>query len=465
MLAAMHPYMATAQGEVQRVSAARHSGLYANVFSEASSGTAVINSVPISDRNPSRSWICCTCCNPTLPTGAVPSPVVDATLRETKEVDVQNQTLLVSSGYTFRECTKELEAAGLVLLGTPEADTITIGGAIAVGAHGGGRKFMPLSGYLLEIWLRDGRGQIKHISKGDPDFAAAAVSLGLLGVIVKVKLQCMRPEKNIKFTASSVGSYGAEGLNSVSADTHSFQFAPYQQRMIRFDETETDESVWCCGSNCCGCLNTSARQIVALPCVTSIVDSILPCCPALACILSQSTVCPGTCVYNKFTTFLPTPANFAYTVEYAFDVNLAGQVFEKLKAVVAENAKEGRYVTYRFWCRFIGSVDSSWALAQSAGANKVAFEFTFSQKQKGVLQFLDAIVAVFQEFRGRPHMGKTIRSKDVAYAAEIYGSAFRGQPFLAFDEARRRYDPDGVYLNAELAKFVAAATVAAQNAR
>ena len=37
-----------------------------------------------------------------------------------------------------------------------------------------------------------------------------------------------------------------------------------------------------------------------------------------------------------------------------------------------------------------------WALAQTAGGDKVHFEFIFSQKQKGVEQFLDAVVGVFQ---------------------------------------------------------------------
>jgi hypothetical protein len=152
-------------------------------------------------------------------------------------------------------------------------------------------------------------------------------------------------------------------------------------------------------------------------------------------------------------------------VEYAFELDVAGQVFAELKAAVAENSKQGRYVTYRFWCRYIGAVDSNWALAQSAGTDKLAFEFVFSQKQRGVEQFLDSIMAIFQKFEGRPHLGKTIRPKDVAYAAFVYGSAFAGQPFLAFEEARHRYDPGGLYLTPALSDFVKGAVEAAQKAK
>jgi len=176
-------------------------------------------------------------------------------------------------------------------------------------------------------------------------------------------------------------------------------------------------------------------------------------------------VCPGTCVFDKLDTFLPTPANFAYTVEYAFDISVAGQVFDELKAVIAENAKQCRYITYRFWCRYIGKVDESIVLAQSAGADKVAYEFTFSPNQKGVDSFLDLIIAVFQKFWGRPHLGKTIRAKDIAYAGRVYGRTGGGLPFLSFNEIRRLYDPHGTFLNSALQAFVTEAAKEAKNAK
>jgi hypothetical protein len=378
-------------------------------------------------------------------------------------VDPATKTLLVSSGYTFAECRSQLDAHGLVLKGTPETDTITIGGAIAVGAHGGGRYQKPLSGYALEIWIRDHQGEERRLQNdqaGYPRFCAAAVSLGLLGTIVKVKLQCFKPEENRKVTATTVSEYSGKGIETADERTHSFMFAPYMQRMVRSDETPTDDS-----PNCCACCFTGLRCMTAIPCVTTTIDCCLRCCPCLACALSQSLVCPGTCVFDKLDTFLPTPANFAFTVEYAFDISVAGQVFDELKVVIAENAKQCQYVTFRFWCRYIGKVDENIVLAQSAGADKVAYEFTFSRNQKGVENFLDSIIAVFQKFWGRPHLGKTIRTKDVAYAGKVYGRTGGGLPFLSFDQIRRLYDPQGVFLNSALQEFVTEATNEAKKAK
>jgi hypothetical protein len=48
----------------------------------------------------------------------------------------------------------------------------------------------------------------------------------------------------------------------------------------------------------------------------------------------------------------------------------------------------------------------------------MTFEFTFSQKQRGVSEFISQLVPVMQKYHGRPHLGKTIRPEDVAYAGQ-----------------------------------------------
>lgn len=456
-MASESEYRVAAQQEmrVQRVTASMHSSLYSNAFSSVGSEDMVVSSVPAANRMLPGAccgcgrccccFACEACCDPMLPENVF----LDPSLRDILEVDASEMTVLVSCGFTLREVHDVLCANGLVLRGTPEADTITIGGAIAAGAHGGGRWQQPLSGSLLALWLRDAGGQLRHVPREHADFGAAAVSLGLLGVIVRVKLRCAKPETNFKVTGSMVRPYGKQGLLTATAETHSFQFAPYIQRMVRFDEEQTEDS-----PNCCFCLEAFTRRLVSVPPIARGVDAALSCCPFLAYILSQALVCPGMRVYDRFKPYIATPANYAYAVEYAFNVEQACVVFEELQAALEECAERGLYVSYRFWCRYLGAVDRSWALAQSAGGDKVAFEIVLSQLQRGVDELLDVVVAVFRKHKGRPHLGKTIRSNDVAYAAKVYGGAFGGAPFQAFEAVRRRYDPEGVFLNETLRAFV-----------
>lgn len=450
---------------ITRVHASRHSNCYHNVFSAITPEEEEINSVPPFERNPPCWCDCCTLC-PTwcqracsCCSGQPSAPAADPSLRETMEVDVATQTLLVSSGYTFKECIPLLDAHGLVFIGNPEADTISIGGAVAVGAHGGGRFQTPISGYLLEIWIRDAQGKEHHLRKGDPEFSAATVSLGLLGIITKVRLQCKKPDKNRKVVAQTVGPYSGEGIETATPQTHSFQFAPYLHYMVRYDDSETDQ----CAPNCPACCYYCIFVVSAIQPALACVEGLVACCPSISCAFSQVFVCPGTCIYPKMRdgSFLPSPALYMYTVEYSFDVSLAGEVFDELAKVVEENTKAGRYITYRFWCRYVGAMDESCALALSAGGDKVAYEFSLSQRQRGADAFIDSVVAVFKRFGGRPHFGKTLRPEDVEHAAQVYGSINGGAPFRAFEEVRRKFDPNGVFLNESLDDFVKRAAAAA----
>ena len=114
-----------------RVVGAQHSQLYANAFSREDAATKDVESLPSNERQPKP------CCWPCLQhTGGGPA---NPAFREVLEIDAASKTLLVGTGYTFKECKPVLALHGFILHGTPEVDTISIGGAIAVGAHGGGR--------------------------------------------------------------------------------------------------------------------------------------------------------------------------------------------------------------------------------------------------------------------------------------------------------------------------------------
>jgi hypothetical protein len=127
-----------------------------------------------------------------------------------------------------------------------------------------------------------------------------------------------------------------------------------------------------------------------------------------------------------------------------------------------------RYVSYRFWVHYIGAVPDTWVLAQSRGRDKAAFEFILSRRQKGVSQLVHVIVSVFKRFAGRPHLGKTIRPQDIAYAAnaKVYGAGGSNSGgFSEWEKIRSRYDPDKVFLNDPLRQFVTLALLDEEKAQ
>lgn len=441
---------------VTRVAAARLSNLEQNVFSSDCVGVEVVNSV----QGPSTPRQLCSCLRSTR-FGSVKKfsqETTDPSLRAVLEVDAKAKTLLVDSGYTLAECLPALNSTGLTLLGAPESGAITVGGALAVGAHSGGLFQKPLFGYVLEIWIRDAWSQERHLKAGDPFFHAASVSLGLLGIIVKAKFQLVEAA-NRKMVGSRVSTYGSAGFETANERTHSFQFAPYQQRMVRRDSYSTEES-----PNCAGCCETLFWKTASLPVFARPLDTALGSCPRLAFLTTQFFACPCTCIYSGTQLFHDWPLQNIYDVEYAVDLHVAGKVFDELSEVVTRNQKQGRYISVLSWCRYLAAVDPRCVLAQSAGGDKATFAFTFSMKQYGLNEFVDELLEVFKRYNGRPHLGKTIRPHDVSYAAHVYGSTGGGQPWLDFEEARQDFDPTGRFMNKSLQRFVAEATEAAKRA-
>jgi hypothetical protein len=65
----------------------------------------------------------------------------------------------------------------------------TVGGFLSTGSSGGSVRYS-IDDALQSFELIDGRGETRTIRRGDPQFDAVAVSLGLCGVITKVEFQC-----------------------------------------------------------------------------------------------------------------------------------------------------------------------------------------------------------------------------------------------------------------------------------
>lgn len=433
----------------ERVDATQHSQLYDNVFSTDKLNVDTVESIPRAMRQPEpccfpRSHLCCS-----------HDESAASEFRDVLELDVRSKTLLVSAGYTLGEIEQAIAPAGFILKGVPSAVSISIGGAVATGSHSGGLKTQPCSAYVLDIWIRNAHGEVIHISHGDPSFPAAAVSLGLLGAIIRIRLQCFEVKRNRRNTGTTMSTYtGAEITNINELTTSGFRYAVYRKKIVRYDETETDDPP---SSPCCG----HRDRIVGTPCLIYTIDYGIACFPWLAYITGQFLARPGENVLKGTNVASEIPTAPAYLIEYSVDVINAPSCFDELTVIVDRNRKAGRYISYQYNTRFIAAVDPSYVLAPSAGGDKATFEFTFSTYQRGVQDFIEEILVVLKKYEGRPHLGKTIRPQDVTHAAMMYGGSDSGAPFLAFEATRMKFDPHGKFLNGALRKFIAEAKAAA----
>lgn len=111
------------------------------------------------------------------------------------ENDVTNLAVTADSGVGLRRLIDEVEGVGLSLVAAPYWEGVSVGGVISTGAHGsswwgkGGALHDHVIGLSLIVPAKPSEGYAKiiKIEEKDPLLNAAKVSLGLLGVISKVR--------------------------------------------------------------------------------------------------------------------------------------------------------------------------------------------------------------------------------------------------------------------------------------
>ena len=107
--------------------------------------------------------------------------------------DLASGLVTVRSGTTIRELNAALDALGLAMANMGDIDAQTVSGAISTGTHGTGAKLAGIAAQVagLELVLADG-SVVSCSATERPDlFNAARVSVGALGVLSTVTLQCV----------------------------------------------------------------------------------------------------------------------------------------------------------------------------------------------------------------------------------------------------------------------------------
>jgi L-gulono-1,4-lactone dehydrogenase len=107
--------------------------------------------------------------------------------------DLASGLVTVRSGTTIRELNAALDALGLAMANLGDIDAQTVSGAISTGTHGTGAKLAGIAAQVagLELVLADGSAVSCSATERPDLFNAARVSVGALGVLCTVTLQCV----------------------------------------------------------------------------------------------------------------------------------------------------------------------------------------------------------------------------------------------------------------------------------
>ncbi len=113
------------------------------------------------------------------------------TFNRIMEIDDQAKTIKVESGATWEDVQKAIAPHGLALKVNQSQAIFTIGGSLSVNAHGRDILFGPLAETVKEMTLLTPTGEIKKVTKKDPEEWMSYVfgGYGLFGVILDVTLE------------------------------------------------------------------------------------------------------------------------------------------------------------------------------------------------------------------------------------------------------------------------------------
>ena len=97
----------------------------------------------------------------------------------------------VQAGASLHELNPQLKALGLAFPNLGDVDPQSVAGAVSTGTHGTGHRLHGISKAVVGVQLVTAAGDVVEIDENHDWFGASRVTLGALGIITEVTLQCV----------------------------------------------------------------------------------------------------------------------------------------------------------------------------------------------------------------------------------------------------------------------------------
>jgi FAD-linked oxidoreductase len=105
--------------------------------------------------------------------------------------DTARRRVRVQAGISLRNLNPLLLARGLALPNLGDVDPQSVAGAVSTGTHGTGGALFGISRAVVGVQLVTATGEVLEIDEHHPWFGASRVTLGALGIVTEVTLQCV----------------------------------------------------------------------------------------------------------------------------------------------------------------------------------------------------------------------------------------------------------------------------------
>jgi FAD/FMN-containing dehydrogenase len=330
------------------------------------------------------------------------------------DVDATTHEASVWAGTKICDLGDALLAVKLAMENQGDIDSQTLAGAISTATHGTGAGFGNLSSQVTGLRLVLPSGEILSLSRsveGDL-FRAAAVSLGLFGVISQIRLR-------------------AAPAYRLHERTWAASFLECKESVDRLiQENEHFEFFWLPKHDACAmkCLN-STQAPVSPPVVLAEAPP-----GTVERYLHPERVDWSHRIYPSVRTTLFNEMEFALPFERGWEC------LEEIRRLVREKHTQ---ITWGVEYRTVAADDLF--LSPAFGRKTIAISIHEAAETSYENYFVDA-QAIFLNHGGRPHWGK------IHYCSVDQLRAFYPE-WEAFWDMRRRIDPGGIFLNDYMRKL------------
>ncbi len=362
-----------------------------------------------------------------------------------ERVDRENATVTVQAGIDIPTLIRRLKPHNLSLknLGTNVFDNIA--GACSTGYHGSGIDFGIFVSDVVSMEVVTPTGEKRRIGREDEDFKAYAVGLGMLGIIVRVTLQC-EPSYKLEVIEKQMSLEEIEARFSEFMAYRHFKFiwVPHTRNFMVWlaQKSDKEESSLWNKIYTYGIIGVLVNNFLheALLFFASFKRERVPAINRfMSRILLPEKGKESRSVYASHWAFFLPHVLKQDVVEYAFKIEETFDVFREIIAMIEEKKI---YVDTPIEVRFVKKDDYWMSPTQGEDVcfigTKIHFPFG---REPEYFRYFSHIDHILLKHRGRPHWGKQFRITKEDFQKNYP----HWDKFWAFVD---KEDPKGLFQNA-----------------
>lgn len=352
------------------------------------------------------------------------------------QIDRENHQVTVWGGSNLKDLGHQLWEQGYAMENLGDINKQSIAGAISTGTHGTGAKLGSISTQAVGMTLLLANGEMLEINKEQNAslLQAAQVSLGMLGIIIKVTLKVLPAYQLVGKSYRLSLEESLEQLEELTGNHRNMElyWFPYTNIVqIKTLDFATDSVVND------GQQQSMFKKIVienGLFWMMSEVSRLAPKSAKAMSTLSALGVPVGTEVNDSHTIYATPRLVKFQEMEYSVPKEYLPEILQRID----DEIRQEKYaVHFPIECRFVQG-DDIW-LSPSYERDS-AYIAVHMYKGMEFTPYFQALEAIFKEYEGRAHWGKM----HTMTQAELQSAYPRLNDFIG---VRNRLDEHGVFLN------------------